>query len=117
MQRQIEKDEITEWVQRLSKAAESSEKNAGLVDDLVRYATKPRRQRVIVNLNKLQKYVKDNESIVVPGKVLGVGRVSRAFNLAAIEFSGSAVEKLKGSKCKIVDVEEIVRKGNFRIII
>ncbi len=117
MQRWIEKTTVTDWVSRLSEASKGSEKNAALVERIAELASKPRRQRVTVNLNKLDRYVKENENVIVPGKVLGVGRVSKGFNLAAVEFSGSAVEKLKGSKCKIVPVEEMVKKGSFRIII
>ena len=38
---------------------------------------KPSRNRRIVNLNKLNKYSKEGEIIVVPGKVLGDGTIQK----------------------------------------
>ena len=58
-----------------------------------------RRQRV-VNVSKLAKYTKENETIIVPGKVLGTGDIGHKLNVAAFAFSRSAFDKIsKNGKC------------------
>ena len=52
---------------------------------------KPTRQRRIVNVWKIDKYAKDNETIIVPGKVLGTGELSKKVNVVAFNFSEEAL--------------------------
>jgi large subunit ribosomal protein L18e len=113
---QIENTKISRWIEVLSKSRESA-KNRKLLDYLTRLASKPKRQRISVNLYKLDRLSGNNESIVVPGKVLGTGDIKKSINITAIDFSSSAKEKLKSSNCKIVDISEMVSKGGARIII
>jgi ribosomal protein L18E len=56
---------------------------------------KPTRRRRSVNLSKIDRYSKDNETIIVPGKVLGSGALSKNITIAAFQFSESAKKKLK----------------------
>jgi large subunit ribosomal protein L18e len=78
-----------------------------LADDLSR----PTRIRRIVNLYKIQQFAKDNETIIVPGKVLGTGEINRKISIAAYNFSDQAVDKLKASKCKVMRISEIVNEN------
>ena len=41
---------------------------------------KPTRIRREVNIYKLDKYCKDNETVIVPGKVLGMGDLTKKIN-------------------------------------
>lgn len=77
---------------------------------------KPTRKHAAVNLYKINKFAKDNETIVVPGKVLGVGEISKNINVAAYRFSDSAKAKLKN---KMSINELLIRnpKGNKTRII
>jgi large subunit ribosomal protein L18e len=111
-----ENTKINRWIETLTKS-KSTAKNRKLLDYLITLASKPKRQRVSVNLYKLEQLSNDNENIVVPGKVLGAGEIKKSINITAIDFSSSALEKLKGSKCKIVDLSDMVSKGGARIII
>lgn len=113
---EIENTKINRWIEQLSKSKENA-KNKKLLNYLVFLASKPKRQRVSVNLYKLDKLSKDNESIVVPGKVLGTGEIRKSINITAIDFSSGALQKLKSSKCKVVDLGEMISKGGARIII
>ena len=55
---------------------------------------KPTRQRRSVNLYKLEKHAKVGETIVVPGKVLSVGEITKKLNVAAFQFSNEANQKI-----------------------
>ncbi len=74
------------------------------------------RRRRAVNLYKINKYSHDNEVVVVPGKVLGVGEITKNISVCAFEFSSSAKSKIKN----VVDFYELMKKNpkgkNMRII-
>jgi large subunit ribosomal protein L18e len=71
----------------------------------------PTRQRRVVNLYKIDKLAKDDETIIVPGKVLGTGEITRKISIAAFTFSGSALEKLKQGKCKVMTINQILAEN------
>ncbi len=81
--------------------------------------SKPTRQRREVNLYKLNKYVKDNETAVVPGKVLSIGDLNKKIVVAAYQFSSSAREKINKTG-KAISINQLIKenpKGNkVRII-
>lgn len=61
--------------------------------------------------------MKESENIVVPGKVLGLGSVSKKFAVSAVEFSLSAQGSLEKAGCSIIDISEMIKKENIRIIV
>ncbi len=81
---------------------------------------KPTSRRRIVNLAKIQRFTKENETIVVPGKVLGAGDIDHTVNVAAFNFSSQAKEKIQkanGKALSILDLVKINPKGKqVRII-
>ena len=58
---------------------------------------KPIRARREVNLSRINKYTKDGETVVVPGKVLGGGEIEHKITISAYKFSQYAIVKLKKS--------------------
>jgi large subunit ribosomal protein L18e len=54
----------------------------------------PRKKHVSINLNEIDKRVKDKEIIVIPGKVLSQGEINKKIKIAALSFSEKAREKL-----------------------
>ncbi|HLD12015.1 MAG TPA: 50S ribosomal protein L18e [Candidatus Nanoarchaeia archaeon] len=57
--------------------------------------SRPTRQRCEVNLFKIDQCAKDGEFVIVPGKVLGDGVLTKKVKLAAFKFSQSAKDKVK----------------------
>jgi ribosomal protein L18E len=112
----IENTKIARWVEVLEKARSGS-KNPKKLSYLLHLAEKPKRSRASVNLDKIDRIAKESESIIVPGKVLGGGSMSKKINICAIDFTGSAITKLKESKCNILKLEEAINDKNSRIII
>ena len=60
---------------------------------------KPTRRR-IVNVYKIEKYARDGETIVVPGKVLSLGDLTKKVEVVALDFSDEARKKIEGCERK-----------------
>ncbi|MBD3209688.1 50S ribosomal protein L18e [Candidatus Woesearchaeota archaeon] len=71
---------------------------------------KPTRQRRVVNVFKIQQHAKDGETVIVPGKVLGVGELKREVNVAALDFSEEAKQKIT-SHGKAMSIDELMSKN------
>jgi len=79
---------------------------------------RPRKKKVIVNFERLNKLTKANETILIPGKLLAYGNLEHSLTIAS--FSTSAKAKTQ-KNAKIVGIEQMVKlnpsgKG-IRIII
>jgi large subunit ribosomal protein L18e len=67
--------------------------------------SRPRRQRVEVNLSKLDAYSSEEGTIIVPGKVLASGAVSKKINVAAFAFSEKAKQLINAAGGKAMTIE------------
>jgi len=72
---------------------------------------RPTRKRRIVNLSKLNRYTKENETIIVPGKVLGSGILDHKLIISAYQFSESAKEKLAKAGAKIIPLNDLIKES------
>jgi len=98
----------------------SAKENAPIWRRIAYELEKPTRKRRIVNLSKIEKYGKENMIIVVPGKVLGSGDITKKLTVAAWQFSESAKEKIKKAKGNCLMISELLKdhpKGRGLLII
>ena len=58
--------------------------------DVAERLEKPRRTHAEVNLGRIERYAREEETVLVPGKVLGSGALRKDVTVAAVDFSGSA---------------------------
>jgi len=81
----------------------------------------PKRSRAEVDLSKLNRICKENETVVVPGKVLSSGILKKPLIVAAASFSMAAIESIQKSGGKVLTIEELVKENpkgtNVRIVI
>jgi large subunit ribosomal protein L18e len=70
------------------------ESDAGVWQDVADRLQKPRSTHAEVNLGRIERYAREDETIVVPGKVLGSGALRTDVTVAAVDFSGSAETKI-----------------------
>lgn len=88
-----------------------------IADDLA----KPTRNRYVVNLSKIERFSKEGDTVIVPGKVLGDGNLNHSLNIAAFKFSDSAKAKLGKTKSTLIMIEELIKQNpkgsNIKIII
>ncbi|MBU1198772.1 MAG: 50S ribosomal protein L18e [Nanoarchaeota archaeon] len=97
-------EQLMELLQLLKKTA--IENNAPVWKRVADDLEKPTRRRRVVNIYKIEKYTKDNDIVVVPGKVLGTGELNKKLIVAAYTFSEDAHKKIseKGSAISIKDL-------------
>lgn len=99
---------LRDLIQELKKR--SSEQNVNIWKRVALDLEKPSRQRRVVNLSRISRYTKDNELIVVPGKVLGSGSLNHKLTIAAYQFSDSAKEKITKVGGNIVPLLELSKE-------
>ena len=74
----------------------SAARNSGgaVWGDVAERLQKPRRTHAEVNLGRIERYAQEDETVVVPGKVLGSGVLQKEVTVAAVDFSGTAETKI-----------------------
>lgn len=83
---------------------------------LAKHLEKSRRRKEAVNVGKIDKYAQPGEIVVVPGKVLGGGEMTKKTEVYAWVCSKSAREKIAraGGSCHSLDkVLELKQKGRI----
>jgi len=71
-----------------------------------------RRKYSKVNLLDIEKQTTTGDTVIVVGKVLGQGDVSKKIRVCALGFSKSALEKLKKTKSEVVSISEEIKKNS-----
>ncbi len=71
----------------------------------------PTRSRREVNVYKIENVAREGEIIIVPGKVLGSGVLSKKVTIAALSFSESAKNKIIAQKGEALTIKELLEKN------
>ncbi len=83
--------------------------------------SKPSRNRPEINIYRLNKLTKENDVIVVPGKVLGAGTMDHPITVSSLMISQLALKKLTESKSNHMSIEDMMKKyktgSNVKILI
>ncbi len=66
-----------------------------------------RRNRVEVNLSKLEQYSAGTSPILVPGKLLGTGDLSKKLIVAAFSFSEGAKKAIETAGGKAISIQQL----------
>lgn len=85
--------------------------NTGLWRRVASDLERPTRNRRAVNLSRINRFTKDNEMVLVPGKVLGSGSVDHKVTVVAFSFSSGALEKLRKMNCDVLSIKELMEKN------
>ena len=86
------------------------EKNKFLIN-LAKKLDKPTRQRAEVNLSRLQRVCKENDSVVVPGSVLAAGLLSKPLTVSAFRFSANSKDKIKKAGGTTLTIRELIKRN------
>lgn len=87
----------------------SKKNNAPIWSRLAELALKPSSARRTINVGQIDKFVKDNDVIVVPGKVLGTGNIAHKITLCSFSMSTSSAKKVLQSGGKILSFSELIK--------
>ena len=78
---------------------------------IVKEIKRPSRQRRTVNVYKIDKYARDGETVIVPGKVLSVGEINKKVDVAALNFSSEAKRKIENAKGKAITIKDLLKQN------
>ena len=99
---------------------QSNANSAKIWRSVAELLVKAKRRRVTVNVSHLNRCTRKNETVAVPGKVLGAGRINHPIKVAAFTFSEKARTKITAGKGKCLSFFELVKKNpkgsNVKII-
>jgi large subunit ribosomal protein L18e len=101
--------ELIELIRFLRK--QGKENQAKIWQDIAEDLAGPRRKRISVNLSHLNRHTEKNETVVVPGKVLGAGEIDHPITVAAFAFSEKGKAKIETARGKILSFADLVKKN------
>lgn len=91
--------------------AKAKEQKVSLWRDLAERLVQPRRARAEVNLSHLSRYSGEGNTVIVPGKVLGAGKLGHPISIAAFKFSGTARRKIIGAGGKVLTLQQLLEQN------
>jgi large subunit ribosomal protein L18e len=111
MARHIEKTNpaLISLITDLKKSA--YENKAPIWKDIAERLEKPLRNWPEVNLHRIDLYVHEKETALIPGKVLSPGKLTKKVSIAAWSFSEKAHEKIKKAGGKTLTIEELLKNN------
>lgn len=68
------------------------------------------RRKVEVDVSRIERFANKGDTVMVPGKVLGSGKITKAVTVSAAAFSASAMEKIEKAGGKIIPITELIEK-------
>jgi large subunit ribosomal protein L18e len=115
---EFESQEMRKLVHFLKKAAKETDSDLWLA--IADQLDKSKRSRRAINLNRINRFSKDGETVVVPGKVLGVGALDHPITIGALSFSIEAARKILESGGRYHTLRELFvmkqKDSDIRII-
>ena len=72
---------------------------------------RPVKKTISINLSELDRMVKDGESVLISGKVLSSGDLTKKVKIVAWSISEKAREKIKEAKSEFVSIVEETKKN------
>jgi large subunit ribosomal protein L18e len=88
--------------------------------EFAKYLAMPVKKWAELNLDQIDKFTEDGESIFIPGKVLSSGELTKKLKIVAWNASEKAKEKMKILKTDFVEIMEEIKKNpelkNLRLI-
>lgn len=79
--------------------------------ELAERLERSRRARAEVNLSHISRYIGDESTVVVPGKVLAAGGLKRPISIVAFKFSGAARRKINASGGKALTIPQLLEQN------
>jgi len=70
-----------------------------------------RSRRAEVNISRIARSTSANETVLIPGKVLGSGAISHPVRVAAFKFSASAVKAITEAGGECLTIRELIESN------
>jgi len=102
-----ENPELARTLIELRKAAKAHQ--APIWGDVAEKLARSRHQHPSVNVGHLDRLTEPDQTVVVPGKLLAAGRLSKPLTVAAFHYSAEARSKIHGAGGKALSIQELVK--------
>ncbi|MFX0114864.1 MAG: 50S ribosomal protein L18e [Candidatus Hodarchaeota archaeon] len=89
----------------------ASQHNAAIWKVAEKALFKPRRNRAEVNVGRISRTSSDNETVLVLGKVLGMGSLTHPVTVAALNFSANARVKIEQAGGECLSLLKLIEKN------
>jgi len=94
----------------LAQTIKMAKKNDGWLE-VASLLSRPKRISGRINLGQVDEMVKSGEKVVVPGKILGEGNITKKVEIIAFGFSGQAKIKLDEKGCVMKTIKEEIKNN------
>ena len=89
----------------------SNEEGVRIWKDIAWRLERPRRQRAEVNISRINRYTTEGDTVIIPGSVLGAGKLDHRVTVAAWKFSEKAREKIVEAGGEAITIEELMERN------
>ena len=86
-------------------------KNSKKWQNIAQIISGPRRKYSAVNIDRIEKESSNGDVLIVPGKVLGGGNLTKKLRVCALYFSASAANKIKNNKGETIKIIDEIKKN------
>lgn len=109
MLREIRKEnpELAHTLIELRRAAKAHD--APIWADVARKLARPRHQVEPVNVGQLERLAAANDTVVVPGKLLAQGVLSKPLTVAAFHYSDTARDKVRQAGGTTIGIHDLIK--------
>ncbi len=114
MKKGPESIELIEALKSLRRAYSRTRKRVWL--EAAKLLHRPRRKRVEVNVYALDEHASEGDFVLVPGKLLSLGKLSKKITVAAFSATTGARKKIAESGSKLVSLQEAAEKSDGKKI-
>jgi large subunit ribosomal protein L18e len=90
---------------------ESWKRKAPVWRDLAKRLEKSSKNWAEVNISHIKRYAKKNDTIVIPGKLLGAGYIEIPVTVAVFKSSENAIEKIKSAGGKVITIQDLLKNN------
>ena len=89
----------------------ANKNDAPVWKDIAIRLEKPSRNWPVVNLDRIDRHIRENETALIPGKVLSPGNLTKKVSIAAWSFSKRSVEKIKKAGGKTLSIQDVMKNN------
>jgi large subunit ribosomal protein L18e len=91
--------------------AKERETGAAIWRDIAKRLEKPKRNWAELNLSRLDRYAEAGDIVLVPGKVLAAGNITKNVTVAAYSFSEKAESAIKAAGGKTMTIADLMAEN------
>ena len=96
-------------IRRLRKKSKETEKE--IWSELAERLDKANRSRAEVNISQINRNSEEDDTVVIPGKVLGSGKLDHPLTVVAFGFSARGRRRIEDAGGSVMTIEEFLDEG------